>query len=311
MLQWLHLRRRISCVQRVGYHPPRRAAARRTPARASFLLGVSLTAILSGAVAPTVQAADDPAAAWPKQCNRALDDNFFVGNGKNRTTGFDGVRATIEWANPRLCVQDPAAPDPSWSLSWVALAAPSSDGLNIYQGGIAKCGPSCPRNGGSSYYWYYWSREPGPCGSSPAETPFAKAPKGNAGPGSLVYQIQRETISGYEVYAFRISGVLQHTQSRGSLEVCWPPGPVDVGWENEMLDENDQNGGTSSNFQRWDELNYKVGSTWFAFSDLAVNSPCQANSHTKDGRINISNGWKCKISSTVSDRMYSWDQRAP
>lgn len=68
---------------------------------------------------------------------------------------------------------------------------------------------------------------------------FKKAPKGNAGPGTLDYRIEKST----DYYYAFIAGVAQHNRHEDNLEVCWPGGVTGAQWMNEMLDWNDANAG--------------------------------------------------------------------
>jgi hypothetical protein len=237
-------------------------------------------------------------------CDPNVYFNMFSGNGQN-ATGAVGVKATIEWANPVLCAQT-GTNDPSWSLSWVSLDganSPQIAGVNIFQGGFARCAnvpSSCPYNGGASYYWYYYGHETGPCGLA-FNTGVVKASLGNAGTGSRIYRIER---SG-STYGFWISGQLQVSRSADDLDVCWDGGVRAVEWQNEMLDPGDHTGGLVSDAQKWETVAYKNSlGTWVALDRGNTSAlPCDANSNPTY--------WSCLISASPRDVFYQYDRRAP
>jgi hypothetical protein len=261
-------------------------------------LGVSvlIALVLAGAF-PVI------AVAWPA-CDGPSGTNLFAGNARF-AGGLRGVYAEIEWFNTHLCVQT-GDPEWSWSMSWVSLDGPNSDqvaGVSIFQGGFTKCAPagtgSCPFNGGVSYHWFYYGREEGQCGAAYNST-IRKAPKGNAGPGVYDYEVSKAPDGDYHFY---INEVSQYAKAGYTIDDCWGGvGVVGVEWQNEMLDPNDQNGGTVSNHQQFFAVQYKDGSGWHS-ANRPLGSLCDANSNPAS--------WHCGWGSTSGTFFNEWDERAP
>ena len=242
-------------------------------------------------------------AAMPA-CDPINNGNQFVGNTRF-SLGIRGVSADIEWFNSSLCTQTGPS-QPSWSLSWVALDSGGDDpdvpGVDIYQGGFAKCAvpgaPSCAWNSGISYHWYYYGRQEGVCGPF-VSSGVIKAPKGNAGPGRYTYDISKQTSGSYR---FSIDGDAQYSKADWTLETCWLGGIERANWLNEMLDPNDQNGGTVAIHQVFDNLQYLNSSGWHDHT-RPTSSSCQYN----DQPVN----WRCNFGSRNGNQFYSWDMRVP
>ena len=176
-----------------------------------------------------------PGVAYARSpCVAPGQSNYFAGDGIGESpalSNIDGVAADIEWVDPQLCIQGSTIRN-SWSLSWVSLDGPdtTAPGISIFQGGIARCPPptvgSCPHENGNSYYWHFYQREAGPCGPKTG-TPFLKARKGNAGPGTLTYRIIRITDPEGGFYSFQIDGEQQASRSVTDLGNC-SDGPIAV-----------------------------------------------------------------------------------
>jgi hypothetical protein len=177
-------------------------------------------------------------------------------------------------------------------------------GIAIYQGGFAKCANvagSCPYNGGASYYWYYYARPQGNCGQA-SNTGVVKAAKGNAGPGQSNYKVAFIPIDGQDYWAFWIDGSRQNTRPNNDVAYCWSGGAKGTQVMNEMLDDNDQNGGSNSNYENFDSVQYKNGTGWHGMN-WTLARDCDANSYPTH--------WGCIVSHTLNDTFKNWDDRAP
>lgn len=102
---------------------------------------------------------------------------------------------------------------------------------------------------------------------------------------------------------FYINEVSQYGKLGYTIDDCWAGvGVVAVEWQNEMLDPNDQNGGTVSNHQQFFEVQYKDGSGWH-YANRPLGSLCDANSNPA--------AWHCGWGSTSGNFFNEWDERAP
>jgi len=235
------------------------------------------------------------AAAWAN-C-QGVSQNKYLGDGRSGA-GLKGVYAEIEYVNESPCTQG-ATKVASWSLSWVSLDGPQTpaDGVNIFQGGYAKCPDptvgSCPWNNGVTYYWVFYQRETGACGIK-FTTPFIKI--ANAATGLHFFQISKVGSN----YNFYIDEVFKYARSASDLDTCWP-GVVAVEYQDEMLNNGDQGGGTVSNHQLFGNVQYQNGSGWH-LENHASGSACSANSNPTN--------WRCAWDYTHHN-FYPWDNRAP
>ncbi|MES2209375.1 MAG: hypothetical protein V4515_04230 [Chloroflexota bacterium] len=249
--------------------------------------------IASALAVGTLSAVPATATAWAN-CT-GVSENKFLGNGRSGT-GLKGVYAEIEYVNENLCVQA-ATKVWSWSLSWVSLDGPqtAAAGVNIYQGGYAKCpDPSvntCPWNNGITYYWVFYQRETGPCGLV-FGTPFIKI--ANAATGLHFFQISKVGSS----HNYYIDEVFKYSRSVSDIETCWP-GVAAVEYQDEMLNDGDQGGGTVSNHQLFGNVQYQNASGWH-YENRTPGSGC-ANSNPTN--------WRCTWDYT-GHNFYPWD-RAP
>jgi hypothetical protein len=214
-----------------------------------------------------------------------------------------GVYSEIQFFEKSLCIQGPPGTPRyhSWALSWVSLDGPQSSstpGIDIFQGGYAKCPPSsvgsCPYNNGVSYTWYYYAHEEGPCGLA-FNTGIKKL--ANVTSGTHFFQVSRVGTK----YNFYVDEVLKYSRPRADIETCWP-GVAAVEWQNEMLNKGDQGGGPLSNYQDFGENQYQNSTGWHA-ANRTLNAACDANSYPAH--------WHCKTTGTEQDRFKSWDDRAP
>lgn len=259
------------------------------------------SAIASALLAlPSIQ----PVVAWTAVCQSTQipTPNLFLGNGKS-ASGLIGVYSEIQFAQKSLCLQGPPG-NPiynSWALSWVSIDGPqtaSTPGIDIFQGGYAKCPTtsvgSCPYNSGNSYTWYYYAHEEGACGTA-FNTGIKKV--ANVSSGTHFFQVSKVG----NQYNFYVDEVLKYHRSLADIETCWPGVSV-VEWQNEMLNPGDQGGGPLSNYQDFGENQYQNGSGWHAMN-RTLSAACDANSYPAH--------WHCKTTSTEQDRFKSWDDRAP
>lgn len=242
-------------------------------------------------------ASPSTAAAWPG-CDPATA-NKFLGNGRT-SAGLKGVYAEIEFVNESLCVQGSPLRG-SWSLSWVSLDGPQTDavpGIDIFQGGYAKCPApavgSCPWNSGATYTWVYYAREQGSCGAA-FNTGFVKI--ANAAAGIHFFQVSKVGAN----YNFYVDEVLKYQRTAADVDTCWP-GVTSVEWQNEMLNNNDQGGGTLANHQSFKNVQYQNASGWHN-EFRALSSLCDANSNPAH--------WHCRWSSASATEFLAWDDRAP
>lgn len=278
--------------------PNRGAAASvsrsRLAGRARFGLGLILSVLLVhtvGAVAPRA------AVAWSEPCNSTWA-NKFLGNGR-AGTAIIGVYSEIQYINKGLCVQAFGSPVHSWSLSWVSLdGRPAAVGLNIFQGGYAKCPPSsvgsCPYNNGASYTWVYYAHEQGACGLA-FNTGFVKI--ANATSGTHFFQISKVGSQ----YNYYIDEQLKYHRSVSDISTCWS-GVTGAEWQNEMLNNGDQGGGPPSDHQEFGANQYQNGSGWHP-ANRTLGDYCDANSYPTD--------WHCRTSTVDANLFRSWDDRAP
>jgi hypothetical protein len=248
--------------------------------------------------------AASPAIAWPN-CDTSPWYNHFAGMGRD-VTDITGAQADIQWVNPSLCVQG-GSPQNSWSMSWVAVVGdtPGGDlGISIYQGGFTKCANvsgSCPYNGGASYYWYFFARPRDVGCGAPYNSGVIKV-KGNARSVQLNYKVAYVVIDGSPKWAFWIDHVRYNTRPASDLETCWPGGPNGIQVMNEMLDNNDQNGGTVGDHEDFDLVQYKTSTGWHGMN-WTLGRACDANSYPTH--------WDCIVSSVNNDTFKNWDDRAP
>ena len=216
-----------------------------------------------------------------------------------RGTGLKGAYAEIEYFNESLCTQGATTVN-SWSLSWVSLDGPQSSsvpGIDIFQGGYAKCPDptvgSCPWNAGITYYWVFYAREQGACGAA-FNTGFIKI--ANAAAGIHFFQVSKVGSN----YNFYIDEVLKYQRSLADIDTCWP-GVSAVEYQDEMLNNGDQAGGTVSNHQSFAEVQYQNATGWH-YESRASGAACDANSFPAS--------WRCNWDYT-GHNFYPWDARVP
>ncbi len=243
----------------------------------------------------TLSAVPASAAAWAN-CS-GTSGNKFLGDG-HASAGLKGVYAEIEYFNESLCVQG-ATKVGSWSLSWVSLDGPQTgaDGVNIFQGGYAKCPPpivgSCPWNNGVTYYWYFYQHETGACGLVGGSPTIMKI--ANAGSGLHFFQISKVGSN----YNFYIDEVFKYGRPASDIDTCWP-GVTAVEYQDEMLNNGDQGGGTVSNHQLFGNIQYQDASGWH----LEYQTPGSACANSNP------TNWRCNWDYT-GHNFYPWDNRAP
>jgi hypothetical protein len=217
-------------------------------------------ALLIDSVVLSIQA---PVALAHGTCN-STSANKFVGFQLLRDD-FTGVRTQIEKNNPPLCTQGSTLV-PSWSLSWISLEGgndPFVPGIEIYQGGYAKCPSSsvpasCPSNGGVVYYWIYYAREEGVCGPE-FNTNFVDL--GDAGSGLHSFKIA--LASDGTTYDFFIDNVVRYSVSYAAMNYCWGgTGITGAEWQNEMLNKGDSVGGTTADTEYWFDNHWKNANGW-------------------------------------------------
>jgi hypothetical protein len=248
--------------------------------------------ILSGLVLTLGAAAAHPASAEGAACE-APSVNKFLGNGLT-SSGLKGVYSELDYIPKTLCTQGSTSLD-SWSLSWVSLDGPGG-GPDIWQGGYAKCPTisSCPWNGGITYYFAYYGRDAGVCGVA-TNTGFINL--GNATAGLHFFQVSKVGTR----YNFYIDETCKTHVSQDAIETCWP-GATSVEWQNEMLNNGDQGGGSLSNRQDFKNNQYQGGAGWHNMN-RALAAYCDANSYPTH--------WHCRTSSTVANNFTAWDDRFP
>jgi hypothetical protein len=260
---------------------------------------VCLVAVQLASIAAWDAAAPDRTLAWGA-CDGQPYQNMFLGRGKT-VAGLKGVYSEIEFYNERLCIQG-ANPDHSWSLSWISLDGinSSAPGIEIYQGGYAKCPiasvGSCPWNNGASYYWYFYGREQGTCGVA-FNTGVVKV-KGNATAGVHEFQISKVG-SDYNYY---IDHVVYDHRTTTQIETCWGHIPQAAEWQNEMLDPGDQAGGQVSNKLTFGNNKYQDAGGW-KNDNRPLGSQCDANSQAAV--------WGCTQASNVQNYFNAWDRTIP
>lgn len=224
-----------------------------------------------------------------------------MGNGKS-ASGLIGVYSEIQFTERSLCLQGPPGAEmPSWALSWVSIDGPQDDqtpGIDIYQGGYAKCPSdrvgSCPYNNGTSYIWHYYAHEQGACGLA-YNTGFRYDMDVSSG----FHDFQVSKVSGR--YRFYVDEVQEGSRDASDIETCWP-GIVQVEWQNEMLNTGDQGGGPVSNHQDFRNNQYQNGTGWHNMN-RTLSADCDANSYPAH--------WHCHTTSTTANTFKSWDDRAP
>ena len=182
--------------------------------RVSIASFVVLTALNAAALTvPT------PVAAWSAACGGGTS-NLFLGNGKS-ASGLIGVYSEIQFTERSLCLQGPPGTEmPSWALSWVSIDGPQDDqapGIDIYQGGYAKCPSdrvgSCPYNNGTSYIWHYYAHEQGACGLA-YNTGFRYDMDVSSG----FHDFQVSKVSGR--YRFYVDEVQEGSRGASDIETC-------------------------------------------------------------------------------------------
>jgi hypothetical protein len=217
-----------------------------------------------------------------------------------------GAYTEIKYVNKSLCQQSPTVQKyKSWSLSWVSLEGPVDpdplNGINIYQGGYAKCPdpvaslPSCPYNGGVSYVWYYYAHHASTACGMPFSTGIVKI--ANATTGTHFFQVSKVGTQAN----FYVDEVLKNHRPWTDISTCWS-GVAAAEWQNEMLNIGDQGGGPLSDHQDFGNNQYQTSTGWHPFN-LPLSSDCPGNSYPAH--------WICKTSSNQADRFRSWDDRAP
>ena len=249
--------------------------------------------VVSSAWAMSATTAD----AWSASCVSPTA-NKFLGNAFY-TSGLKGVYSEIEYIDKSLCVQGATRSD-SWSLSWVSLDGPQDSGtpgVDIFQGGYAKCPPpsvgNCPYSYGLTYIWVFYGHEQGACGLA-SNTGFVKI--ANATSGMHFFQISKVGTN----YNFYYDESLKYSRPQADVDTCWP-GINNAEWQNEMLNNGDQGGGPLSNHQAFANNQYQT-SVWHDFN-RTLGASCDANSYPAH--------WTCVSSSLDPNWFTSWDDRAP
>lgn len=257
-----------------------------------------LSAVVAALVVLAGYGAVTPSIALAASC-QSTSANKFLGTGRGGS-GLVGVYSEIQFVEKSLCTQGSTSV-PSWSLSWISIDdGGQGSGLNIYQGGYAKCPPptvpgSCPYNIGTSYYWVYYAREQSSdCGLA-WNTGFIDL--GNVFTGFHEFQISK--VSGS--YNFYIDHALKHQRTAFDLETCWPA-IAQLEWKNEMLNNGDQGGGPLSEHQDFRNNQYKDGSGWHD-ANRTTSSLCEANSYPTH--------WYCRTSPIHANTLKAWDDRFP
>ena len=265
----------------------------------SGCLGFVCLLLGSGVATGLATAAAPPAAAWSAPCY-STSTNLFLGNAKS-ASGLIGVYSEIEYINKGLCVQEFGRPTHSWALSWVSLEGPQDDqtpGIDIFQGGYAKCPPSsvgsCPYNNGATYTWVYYAHEEGACGLA-FNTGFVKI--ANATSGIHFFQVSKVGSQ----YNFYVDEVLKYHRSLADIQTCWP-GVTREEWQNEMLNIGDQGGGPVSNLPNFDANQYQNATGWHA-ANRTLRSACDYNYYAAH--------WRCLTDDATANQFRSEDDRAP
>lgn len=144
---------------------------------------------------------------------------------------------------------------------------------------------------------YMWGKLAGSTADPPRSvfgTPFIKI--ANAATGVHFFQISKVGSS----YNYYIDEVFKYSRSVSDIETCWP-GVAAVEYQDEMLNNGDQAGGTVSNHQLFGEVQYQNGSGWH-YENRSSGSACDANSNPTN--------WRCAWDYT-GHNFYPWDNRAP
>ena len=223
----------------------------------------------------------------------ASSSNKWVGDGKD-VPGITGAYSQIEYINRAVCTQGEHFVS-SWALSWVSLQALSGP-TNIFQGGYARCGidGACNWNGGTSYVWYFYGHEQGPCGQL-FGTGIVKLYNATSGVHDF-YVVKSGTH-----YNFTVDSVVEYQRGSADIDTCWPSGAGSGAWYNEMLNDGDQGGGPNSNHQSFDNNEYQNAAGWHYF-DRTLNSLC-VDTGTPH--------WHCQTSGVSKHKIYAWDDRFP
>lgn len=195
-------------------------------------------------------------------CVSSGSNRYHAGEVVSPSTARGGT-AIVQHVEPALCTFTGSS-YPTLSTSWVALTAISpTDTYNddIYQVGFLKCQTTwsaCPTNT-SNYVYAYGHEASAACGArvSPGAVFL-----GASGTGTHTYAVYRHSSeSGYD-YSVYIAGAEKNIRSQSALETCWPGGPRQVKWLNEVANLNDQSGGTTADKEDWTYVQYLNGGTW-------------------------------------------------
>lgn len=218
--------------------------------------------------------------------------------------GQTGVYSLVEVFNPLRCVGS-AFGMRSATISYVHLVG---DILTDYfEVGYAECGPGgiCAQNGGVPYYYYMYSRGPGSggCGGGFVTTGYVKAPKGNVGSAPTFHDFEVSRSASGNYYAY-IDEVSQYGKAGWTIDDCWADGDGVqlVAWAGQTYDVNDQLGGTVSNHQQYQGVQYKNSTGWHQVT-RPTSSPCDFSDNPSVH--------KCSWGSTSGTFFNVWDTRAP
>jgi hypothetical protein len=119
----------------------------------------------------------------------------------------------------------------------------------------------------------------------------------NAASGMHFFQVSKVGTQ----YRFYVDEVQKDFRAASDIDVCWS-GVQQVEWQNEMLNQGDQAGGTLSNHQKWAEVQYQDASGWH-YETRPPLTTCDANS--------IPAYWHCGWSNTPAQYFNAWDNRVP
>lgn len=93
-----------------------------------------------------------------------------------------------------------------------------------------------------------------------------KAPLGNASAGTYVYKIDKRSVGGLLYYRFSINGADQFHLDASKPDHCWGDGgdigPTGAEFQNEMLNVNDYNNGTTAVHQSFSGIQYQSAIGW-------------------------------------------------
>lgn len=260
---------------------------------ASFLIGVLLVAAVPS-VALAMPGCTVPNTGAPATGNER------VANGQT------GVYALVEVFNPLLCVGGDPSAVRSGSFSSVLLVGGDAEAFEV---GYVDCGPAngsvCSTNAGIPYYYYYYSRwgGGGSCGSTIVSTGIVKAPKGNVGATPVFHDFEVSKAADGNYYAY-IDEVSQYGKAGWTIDTCWRDGAGvrAVEWAGITLDENDQLGGTMSNHQQYQNVQYKTSTGWHQVNRVP-SSVCDFAYNPAFHR--------CSWGSTSGTFFNVWDTRSP